>query len=763
MNFRKQRKLIHILLVCCIVFIIGLCICSVSFVGYVGKRESDRTQQYMLDITEKSAIAINDKINGYASSLHAVSAAISSFPYDKELGVEIMRHEMELGEFSRVGYIYADGESYIIDRELGELSGVDFRGRDYYKESIKGESYVTDPFQDYWTDSCIVVMSVPIYENGDIIGVLCGVNRADIFTDGLEQSYSQSDTSFRVMNSAGSMLYNLDSAEASFSSNNIFDIEYEYFSDIDAIKENFSNGQSGTARFKEYDKREEYMAYAPLETNDWYITTIMPTYSVTQQMNTMMVFVAVLMILMITTVILLIVTSFQIQKKDRMEKYNLAFQDRLTGCSNKSKFIIDLQQNEKLYDGKHFVLVYDIKNFTAYNKIFGYQSGDELILAVNGILKDSIRADECFARAYAERFVLLLHAGNEEAVNKRTLQIFDQVDKYMEQNGKLGYALISRCGIYRIQTKDKDLSMDTFIDYANQARMQIEDIYKSRYHYFDAEVYDRNSEAAKIESRMHAALENKEFLLYLQPKYAILHEIPVLCGAESLVWWNFAGETMVYPDKFIPRFEQNGFIIELDMYMLEQSCIVLRKWMDEGRDCVPISVNQSRLHMFNPAYLKRILAITKKYAIPHNLLDFEITESAVMNDVGQVREQFSQLRKLGFSTSMDDFGSGFSSLNLLKDIEADTIKIDKGFFDTAFHSEEGKYIVKSVISLVKGLGYYVVAEGIETAEQVDFLKTCQCDSVQGYYFGRPQALSEFEEKHMVLGACKAEIDENQKK
>lgn len=170
----------------------------------------------------------------------------------------------------------------------------------------------------------------------------------------------------------------------------------------------------------------------------------------------------------------------------------------------------------------------------------------------------------------------------------------------------------------------------------------------------------------------------------------------------------------MFPNIFIPTFEQNGFITKLDLYMLEHTCKILRKWLDEGKKCVPISVNQSRANVFNSAYLTTLLEIIDKYEIPHELLEFEITESAVMDDIGQVREHFRQLRNHGFLTSMDDFGSGFSSLNMLKDIEADIIKIDKGFFDRAFDSVKGKYIVKTVISLVKGLGYKVIAEGIET-------------------------------------------------
>lgn len=407
-----------------------------------------------------------------------------------------------------------------------------------------------------------------------------------------------------------------------------------------------------------------------------------------------------------------------------------------------------MQQISSLYDGHYYLLVYDIKNFASYNEIFGYDNGDELIKAINEVIKANVGSGELFARSYAERFIFLLHAASNQELEGRIKCIFQGIAEYLQRSNKSGYNLISRFGIYRIESEDTELSMDIFIDYANRASQQISDIYKSSYYYFNLAQHNENNLQVKIESHMYAALNQREFQAFLQPQYTILGDKPVLCGAECLVRWKYEGTTMLSPDKFIPTFEQNGFVIELDMYMLEEACKALRRWLDEGKQVVPLSVNQSRLHMFNPQYLQKILQITDKYNIPHHLLDFEITESAVMNDVGQVQQQFKQLRGQGFLTSMDDFGSGFSSLNLLKNIEADTIKIDKGFFDEAFASEDGKFIVSSVIKLVKQLGFGVIAEGIETSEQVEYLIQCNCDRVQGYYFGKPVPLEVFEQQHL---------------
>ena len=164
---------------------------------------------------------------------------------------------------------------------------------------------------------------------------------------------------------------------------------------------------------------------------------------------------------------------------------------------------------------------------------------------------------------------------------------------------------------------------------------------------------------------------------------------------------------------------------------------------------MPVSVNQSRLHMFNPDYIHTLRNIVDSYNIPYSLIEFEVKESAVMDDIGQVHKQFSELRKLGFITSMDDFGSGFSSLSLLRDIQTDIIKIDKNFFTASYASEQGKLIVSAMLKMLQSLNYKTIAEGIETAEQVQFLRDCGCNSIQGYYFGKPMLPVDFTEKHLL--------------
>ena len=238
-----------------------------------------------------------------------------------------------------------------------------------------------------------------------------------------------------------------------------------------------------------------------------------------------------------------------------------------------------------------------------------------------------------------------------------------------------------------------------------------------------------------IEDRMYYALEHDEFVMYLQPKYSI--STTGIVGAEALVRW-------IHPEKgmlFIPVFEQDGFITMLDEYIWEQACKALRKWIDLGYEPIPISVNISRVHLSSDKFIDVLDGLIEKYDIPKRLLETEITET--LENAGD-EAAIKRLKERGYMLLMDDFGSGYSSLNMLKNTPFDVIKIDRDFFGEFMMSDRGKKIISHTISMSKDIGLDMVAEGVETKEQAEFLERCGCDVAQGYFYSRPVCLEEFE-------------------
>lgn len=241
------------------------------------------------------------------------------------------------------------------------------------------------------------------------------------------------------------------------------------------------------------------------------------------------------------------------------------------------------------------------------------------------------------------------------------------------------------------------------------------------------------------------AFENKEFMAYYQPKVNLKTHKTV--GAEALVRW-FHDGNIVYPNDFVPIFEANGFVVSLDFYILECVCKDIKRWMEEGREHIIVSVNFSKLHLSDPLLVEKIVKIVDRYMIPHKYIEIEITESVFVNSNIDLIDLTKKLKKEKFSVSMDDFGSGYSSLNALKDINVDVIKLDKDFFQKGRTSIKTKIILTNIINMANELGLKIICEGVETETQTKFLMDLNCYIVQGYYFSKPIPVEDFEKKFL---------------
>lgn len=249
-----------------------------------------------------------------------------------------------------------------------------------------------------------------------------------------------------------------------------------------------------------------------------------------------------------------------------------------------------------------------------------------------------------------------------------------------------------------------------------------------------------------MKEKLLNSIKNNEFIVYLQPKFNTKTE--KIVGAEALIRKQIDGK-IIMPDKFIPEYEKTGIITILDMYVLEEVCKLQKKWKELQFPLLPISVNQSRHHLKNKNYIKKISEIINKYDIDAKLIELEMTENTVVEDIMQAKKAAENVKKLGFIVSMDDFGTGYSAFNILKDIEIDILKIDKTFFDNLENNKRAQIIIETIVKMCKKLGIKTVAEGIETKAQIVFLKKIECDIVQGYYFLKPISIQEFEEKYLM--------------
>lgn len=260
--------------------------------------------------------------------------------------------------------------------------------------------------------------------------------------------------------------------------------------------------------------------------------------------------------------------------------------------------------------------------------------------------------------------------------------------------------------------------------------------------YYNPIDFGKHRRAKELEKNMEYALAHKEFKVYLQPKYDLVTKKMV--GAEALVRWVKEDGTMIFPDEFIPVFERNGFIKQLDLYMLEQVCEMLRRRLINNKICFPISINQSRVLLNSETYTTDVAMVLNSHDTPPDLIELELTERIFSDSLDEMAKMMSVLKDLGIRWSIDDFGTGYSSLNLLKKLPVDIIKIDKAFLDETETSNVSKIIIRKTVELTQELDKMVVCEGVETEEQASYLKAIHCDLAQGYLYSKPMPMEEFE-------------------
>lgn len=416
--------------------------------------------------------------------------------------------------------------------------------------------------------------------------------------------------------------------------------------------------------------------------------------------------------------------------------YGLLHTDIVTGGKNRYYF---KRIGQKYIDhpGKrqYAVVLLRVEKYRNYCTCYGVDAGDELLEKLNEVISIKLAKKEIAARIDKADFALLLHFEQKTQLNDRIRDIMNEMNSCL--GGRKASFSAGVC-----QNTDSETDIMTLFNEAGLAASKYDPNSDERVIWFDEEMEAEQIWERRVEDEMERAARDHEFAVYLQPKYKTIEE--KIGGAEALVRWIHPTDGLIPPYKFIPIFERNGFILTLDDYMLTEVSKIQARWMNEGKELFPISVNVSRAHFTTDNLAEHICNIVDSFKVPHQYIELELTESAFFDDKDILLNTVSKMKELGFKVSMDDFGSGFSSLNSLKELPLDVLKLDAEFFRGEGHLEKANLIVGETITLAKKLGMTIVAEGIETREQVDFLAGLECDLIQGYYFAKPMPISEFE-------------------
>ncbi|EGT5367010.1 bifunctional diguanylate cyclase/phosphodiesterase [Clostridioides difficile] len=451
---------------------------------------------------------------------------------------------------------------------------------------------------------------------------------------------------------------------------------------------------------------------------------------------------ALFIYLIFSTISLLI---WEYYNKKRFKR--IFYTDNLTKIKNQVAFenrAIEILHNAS---NKEYVLLnIDIDNFKYINDTHGYEYGDKVLIIVAAALSKTFNIKETCARIGSDNFVILAKYRDsllEDIREMLTNAIISELDMNVTQT-------ISYCiGAYLVEIDNLGYkSINSMMDKANIAHKVSKTRGISSTVWYNENLLKQLQMENSIYNYMYKAIENEEFHMYLQPKFQI-SSLNVV-SAEALVRWFSPELGFLSPDEFIPLFEKSGFIIELDFYMLKKACSFVKKtFMKKNQYTYPIAVNFSRVTIYQNSFYQRFLDTVKEYEIPFKYIEIEVTESA-FNEISQpVISILEELKKLGFLISMDDFGSGYSSLSLLCSLSINGLKLDKSLLKETFNREKVYSIIQCIIEMSHRIGMSVVCEGIETKKDLEFLNTVKCDVGQGFYFSKPIEEKEFFNKYVL--------------
>lgn len=723
-----------------VVLSVSLILIAISFFVFreFGNAQVSEAKNYLSEITLQYKNTITKQINGDLQTLQALATFIGQQPdYSLDQIMEDLRKENDRNKFFRMGFVTADGIGYFVGLNGQAIEGGDVSDEPFIKEALDGVPSISDTMKDVYSEFYINCYAVPIYSGNEMIGVLTATNKAEEFGELLDQSLFQGKGYIHIVNRDGDFVIKSD-REKKEAEENIFASDYLGEIDENAVKKSLKSGKNEFIK-TEFGGQTCWTSFRHLDVNDWYLLCIVPESAMNSTFVRLSHIFELVLVCIILMFLALFIYIYRINKKSRKSIERLAYYDALTGAYNKNKFWEEAGQLLKEERG-YALVIFDVANFKLVNELFGYDKGDSLLRYIAGICGDNIEDKELYYHDSADNFGMLMRFDNTEEFTKRIMSILQSISD-CQLSEKQDYKVSCSCGIKIIDSFDVSEDLDSSYDRANMALKEAKGSRKNTIIYYGERLHEKARIRNEVESSMHSALEEREFIMYLQPKINLAAK--KIVGAEALIRWIKKDGKMIYPDQFIPIFEQNGFIADVDIYMMEEACRKLRNWMDLGYEVVPISVNQSRILFYKQNYMLKLKELISRYRIDPAYIILEVTEGITMENIKEMKRVIREIHGMGFAVSMDDFGSGYSSLNILKDLEIDELKLDKVFLDETEDAKKRDQIMKNIIRMAQDLAISTVVEGIETEGQADFATEIGCEIGQGYYFAKPMPADKF--------------------
>lgn len=707
---------------------------AVSFLmNYVRSLLNNDVEINLTEIVTQNKDTITSKLTLELNNISLIATQITDHLDDDSVKNNQSIKEIFLNyglDESDVGTVFVadqEGKAYFKNREI-----IDIAGRSYYKLSMEGKQNVSDRVISRLDGTEVFIMSVPMVKDEKIIGCVQKMFSPQEMYDLCSISMFSSQGYMNIVNSEGYVLISSQFTDYNQEHTNFYRLLYSEGNKTESekLKQNIENETEGFMETIE-DGKKIFSAYTPIEgIHDWFIITSVSNDAVSPNGNIIfkMFYIILMGIVLFFTIMLLYI--FYTKRKQQLKLEQIAFVDTVTQGHSFTKFLVNTEEVLHLYPEKDFYLLkFDIDNFKYINNYYGYDYGDKILRRIYETIHAQLTSNESIARMSNDHFVALL----EDIQNDRVNLLMTSIDCDDD------LLLYLSAGMYTIHNHDESISM--MVDKAGSAARNVKNSLIKKVEMY-SEKYDQQMiEREQMKRNIRKAMEEDEFIAFYQPKVNIYTN--ELIGSEALARWKSNGR-LIPPNDFIPLCETCGLIIDLDLHIFESVLKFLRKMLNEGVACVPVSINLSRLHLFDKKTLQVIADKMKLYQIPTSLIEIELTESAFFDNMDIIIEFISELHKQGFQVSMDDFGSGYSSLNMLKDVAIDVLKIDRGFLLDTSNIEKRQVIFSTIAEMSKKLNIKVIVEGVETIENIQMMKDARFEFAQGYYYSRPVEEEQYE-------------------
>lgn len=729
----KEKKVMYpyIIIALLTVFIFGTM--AYFYMDYLNKQIGEETIISMNEVSQKNASTIENRINDNLQLVDSLSEVVIYEDLSKPKAIiEKMKYLAEKNHLKRIGIADVTGDCYTTDDEHLNISQ-----REYFQKALKGESNVSEVITDkIGVGDKINAYATPVMQDGKVKAVFFYVKTVEDFTqDILITSFSGQGHSI-LCDPTGKVILKCDDYNGFDGINTMLDLSYSgkpvYFDE---------QQDSGFIKFTDAQKEDCYMSFESIDYNGWFVLTVVPASVVTSRITSFSKIAFLTWFIIIFVAVIFFVVFYHFRRRSQRQMEAALYDDPLTGHDNFNKFKTDVSTLLETSPKRDIfsIVEFDICEFKMFNKIYGYAFGDDLLITIMYAVNLYLHTGEHAARISEDRFVALLQEHDEKEITKRISKIYAEIQNdYTRHHPGSKFAM--QFGVYQMHVNDYDLMK--CLDKAIYAKNNKKNDPKAFISFYSEEMYQDIVRKKQIESRMQNAMEHGEFIVYFQPKVNI--ETGKVVAAEALVRWKDPQNGLISPGEFIPIFEKNGFLEILDMYVIDTVLSYMASWRDKYAP-ISVSVNLSKTYIFQEGFAQRIYDMTQRHAIDPKYLELEITESTMLDNSEPLIALIKELKAFGFLISMDDFGSGYSSLNMLKEIPIDIIKLDQVFLRSNDQTrEKSKLIVEGIMDMINLLGIDSVAEGVETKDQLELLYDVHCRIAQGFYFYKPMPVSEFE-------------------